>query len=116
MNEYVKVLQNYVGFEGRATRKEYWMFVLINLLISIVLGIIQSVAHLSQVLTGIYTLAVLLPSLAVSVRRLHDTGRSGWFLLLAILPIIGHIILLVFFCLPTKVNDQTFGPANNLTT
>jgi uncharacterized membrane protein YhaH (DUF805 family) len=107
---YLKVLKNYVGFQGRARRKEYWMFVLFSLIVSIVLSIIEAVANLSQVLTGLYSLAVLLPSLAVGVRRLHDTGRSGWWLLIALIPLIGAIILLVFMCLDSEENDNKYGP------
>ena len=80
MQWYLKVLKNYVGFQGRARRKEYWMFVLVNVIVSIVLSIVESIADISSVLTGIYSLAILLPSLAVGARRLHDTGKSGWWL------------------------------------
>jgi uncharacterized membrane protein YhaH (DUF805 family) len=78
MDWYFKVLQNYVGFQGRARRKEYWTFVLYSFIISLVLGILQAVLHMREFLTSIYSLAVLLPTLAVGVRRLHDTGRTGF--------------------------------------
>jgi uncharacterized membrane protein YhaH (DUF805 family) len=107
---YLKVLKNYVGFQGRARRKEYWMFVLFSAIISIVLSIIDAIANLSSVLSGIYSLAVFLPSLAVSVRRLHDTGRSGWWILIGLIPLIGAIILLVFTCQDSQENDNKYGP------
>jgi len=75
---YVKVLKQYFVFQGRARRKEYWMFVLISFIISIVLAIIENILGIASLLTTLYSLAVFLPSLGVSVRRLHDTGRSGW--------------------------------------
>lgn len=106
MEWYLKVLKNYVGFQGRARRKEYWMFALISFIISIVLTIVESVLGLTSVLTGIYSLAILLPSLAVGVRRLHDTGRSGWWLLLGFIPIIGFIVLIVFFCQESEADNQ----------
>lgn len=95
MEWYLSVLKNYVGFSGRARRKEYWMFMLFNILVSIVLNVVGAVI-MAPVLGFIYSLAVLLPSIAVSVRRLHDTGRSGWWLLLSLIPLIGTIVLLIF--------------------
>lgn len=110
MEWYIKVLKNYAVFQGRARRKEYWMFVLFNLIFSIIIGVIEAILDISQYLTYIYTLAILLPSLAVAVRRLHDTGRSGWWLLIAFIPIIGGIILLVFECLDSDPNTNKYGP------
>lgn len=83
MNWYLKVLQNYAGFEGRARRKEYWMFFLFNMLISYGLQIIADITE-TPVLMFIYVLyafGVLIPSIAVSVRRMHDVGKSGWFII-----------------------------------
>ena len=110
MEWYIKVLKNYVVFQGRARRKEYWMFVLFNLIFSIIIGVIEAILDISQYLTYIYTLAILLPSLAVAVRRLHDTGRSGWWLLISFIPIIVGIILLVFECLDSDPNTNKYGP------
>lgn len=104
MNWYVKCLKQYADFSGRARRKEYWMFVLFNVLIMIVLMVIDAALGLSAgdsalgVLSGIYSLAVLIPSIAVCVRRLHDVGKSGWYYLLGFIPIVGPIILLVWYC------------------
>jgi uncharacterized membrane protein YhaH (DUF805 family) len=110
MEWYLKVLKNYVGFQGRASRKEYWMFVLFNVIVAIVLAIVDSLANLHSLLGGLYSLAILLPSLAVGVRRLHDTGRSGWWLFISLIPLIGSIILLVFMCLDSQENDNQYGP------
>jgi len=84
MNYYFKVLQNYVNFNGRARRSEYWYFVLFNIIISILLAIIGTVVGAADIISNIYSLAVLLPSIAVSVRRMHDVGKSGWFILIPI--------------------------------
>jgi uncharacterized membrane protein YhaH (DUF805 family) len=110
MQWYLKVLKNYVGFQGRARRKEYWMFMLFNIIVTIVLAIIESVAGLDSVLSGIYSLAVLLPSLAVTARRLHDIGRSGWWNLINLIPIIGVIVLLVFTCQDSQEGENQYGP------
>ncbi|QRG67199.1 DUF805 domain-containing protein [Brevibacillus choshinensis] len=109
MHWYFDVLKKYVAFSGRARRKEYWMFVLFSVIISLVLSLVENLIGIPQVLTSIYSLAVLLPSLGVLVRRLHDTGRSGWWFLLAFIPVIGTIILLVFMCQDSKEDNQ-YGP------
>lgn len=109
MEWYLKVLKNYVGFQGRARRKEYWMFALVSLIISIALSIVEVIADLSSILTGLYSLATLLPSLAVGTRRLHDTGRSGWWQLLGLIPLIGAIILIVFMCQDSQKHDNKYG-------
>ena len=114
MNWYVAVLKNYVGFNGRAGRQEFWMFVLFNIVIDIVLSIVDLAIN-SQLLAGLYGLAVLLPSLAVAVRRLHDTGRSGWWILIGIIPIIGWIVLIVFYAAEGQPNANQFGPTPRLT-
>jgi uncharacterized membrane protein YhaH (DUF805 family) len=110
MEWYLKVIKNYVGFEGRARRKEYWMFFLISFIINIVLLILENVGNLPSVLSGLYSLAILLPSLAVTVRRLHDTGRSAWWLLIGLIPLIGAIILIVFTCQDSQESDNQYGP------
>ena len=83
MNYYLKVIQNYATFSGRARRSEYWYFVLFNLIFSIVLAILGAVIGF-PLLSTFYSLAVLLPSIAVAVRRMHDVGKSGWFVLIPI--------------------------------
>lgn len=119
MNWYVAVLKKYVDFSGRARRMEFWMFSLISAIISIVLAVIDHLIHTvpdsasgfsGGLLSGIYALAVLLPSLAVQVRRLHDTDRRGWWIFIALIPFIGGIILLVFNVLPGHDGQNRFGP------
>jgi uncharacterized membrane protein YhaH (DUF805 family) len=83
MNYYLKVLQNYATFGGRARRSEYWYFALFNVIIAFVLGFIGGMMG-TTVLSNIYSLAVLIPGIAVGVRRMHDVGKSGWFLLIPI--------------------------------
>ncbi len=114
MNWYIKVLKNYVTFDGRARRKEYWLFFLINLIISIILSVVDSSiagsgASNIGILSTIYSLAVFLPGVAVSIRRLHDTGRTGWWLLIALIPLIGAIVLLVFMVQDSKPGANRFG-------
>jgi len=108
MNWYIGCWKKYVEFSGRARRKEYWMFVLFNIIASIVANVID-VALGTMMIGSLYSLAVLLPSLAVAARRLHDTDRSGWWLLSALIPIVGWIVLLVFFCQNSKPGENRFG-------
>lgn len=110
MQWYLRVLKNYATFRGRARRKEYWMFMLFNAIFSIVAGIIDQVAGIYPAISAIYYLAVLIPSLAVLVRRLHDTGRSGWWILIAFIPVIGGIVLFVFTLLDSQESDNKWGP------
>jgi len=83
MNWYIKVLKQYADFNGRASRQEYWMFQLFNIIVSIVIGFISGFIGV-PILASLYSLAVLVPSIAVGVRRMHDVGKSGWFLLIPI--------------------------------
>ncbi|MED4533474.1 DUF805 domain-containing protein [Metabacillus fastidiosus] len=109
MHWYLEVLKKYAVFQGRARRKEYWMFTLFNVLISIVLSIIEVVGDMPSILTGIYSLAILLPSLAVTARRLHDIGKSGWWILISLIPLIGAIVLLVFTCQDSEEGSNKYG-------
>jgi len=108
MNWYLSVLKKYVTFSGRARRTEYWMFTLFNIIFSIVAGVLDVVLGLGFI-NLLYTLAVLLPAIAVGVRRLHDTDRSGWWMLIGLIPLIGAIVLLVFFCLEGEKQENRFG-------
>ncbi|MDE5814883.1 MAG: DUF805 domain-containing protein [Alistipes sp.] len=102
MNWYLSCLKDhYADFNGRAKRTEFWMFILFNTIASIIVSAIGYLLGIS-VLSSIYSLAVLVPSLAVGVRRLHDTGRSGWWWLIAFVPVIGIIWLVVLWCLESK--------------
>ena len=97
----------YVGFADRATRAEYWYFVLFTIIVSFVLGLFGKAG---SVLSLIFSLATFLPSLAVSVRRLHDGGRSGWWLLLIFIPILGWLVLLFFYVQSSQEEDNEYGP------
>jgi uncharacterized membrane protein YhaH (DUF805 family) len=101
-------LKQYAGFAGRARRSEYWWFFLFNAIVSIVTGIIDAAVG-SQILGIVVGLALLLPGIAVGVRRLHDTGRSGWWLLIVFIPIIGVIVLIVFFCQDSQPTTNSHG-------
>jgi uncharacterized membrane protein YhaH (DUF805 family) len=115
MNWYLGALKKYADFSGRARRREYWFFVLFNIIISIVLTICDvfvgtySAAASIGILTGIYTLAVLIPGIAVTVRRLHDTGRSGWWVLIILVPLIGAIVLLIFMVIDSQPGTNAYG-------
>ena len=115
MNWYIEVMKKYAVFSGRARRQEYWMFVLSNVIIVLFLSIIDGIAGSDSessrnTLTTLYGLTVLLPSLAVGVRRLHDTGRSGWWMLVGLIPIIGAIVLLIFIIQDSQLMDNQYGP------
>ena len=110
MNWYLGCWKKFAEFSGRARRQEFWMFALFNFLVSVAIGIVDGILGTNGALGGLYSLAVLIPSLAVGVRRLHDTDRCGWWLLLPLIPIVGGIILLVFFCSDSKPGANRFGP------
>lgn len=111
MRWYLEVMRKYAVFSGRARRKEYWMFVLFNILISFVLGfatgLIGAILGKGPALLGtvnlIYSLALLVPSIAVGVRRMHDTGRSGWWLLFP-------VVNLVLLCFDSEPDENEYGP------
>ena len=115
MNWYLDAIKNkYVLFTGRARRMEFWYFTLFNIIVSVCLGLLDSMFGLLMMGVGVlqlvYALVILLPSLGVSVRRLHDTGRSGWWLLIALLPIIGGIVLIIFMILDSNPGSNRYGP------
>lgn len=110
MNWYLEVLKKYTVFTGRAGRKEFWFFVLFNIIAYIILSALDAFLGTMGVLGLLYSLAVLLPGLAVSVRRLHDTNRSGWWVLIGIIPLIGFIVLFVFAVMDSDHADNQYGP------
>lgn len=115
MSWYLEVLKKYAVFSGRARRKEYWMFVLFNIIIALVLAFIDGAAGLAGEmgigpLYSLYGLAVLIPAIAVGVRRLHDTNHSGWWFFILLVPFIGAIVLLVFFVQDSQAGDNQYGP------
>lgn len=112
MNWYIEVLKKYAVFSGRAGRSEYWYFVLFNIIISFAIAVFERLIGSggSMGLLGtVYALAVFLPGLAVSVRRLHDTGRSGWWLLVGIIPLVGLIVLIIFMVEDSHPGTNLYG-------
>lgn len=103
------ITKHYVDFSGRATRKQFWLFLLFNALVATVLyllsGMDEILGWLFNVVYVLYSLAIFLPSLAIQIRRLHDAGFSGWLWLLMFLPLLGGLILFVLYLLPTKENN-----------
>ena len=116
MNYYLKVLQNYATFTGRARRSEYWYFALFNLIFGIVAMILDNVLGIPMEgmgnygpLYSLYSIVVLIPGLAVLVRRLHDVGKSGWMFFIALIPIIGAIWLLVLLATDSEAGSNKWG-------
>ncbi|MEM8859197.1 MAG: DUF805 domain-containing protein [Chloroflexota bacterium] len=116
MNWYLKVLKQYFDFKGRARRKEYWMFTLVNVIIFAILAAIDFTVLGADVETGgmilypLYALVVMIPSLAVSIRRLHDSGRNGWYILSVFIPIVGGLVLIYFMVQDSEAGDNKWGP------
>ena len=116
MNWYLVALKKYAVFAGRARRKEFWLFVLFNTLIAVALAVIDMLTGTFDedvglgLFSGLYAVAMIVPSIAVAVRRLHDTDRSGWWYLLVFLPVIGGLVILVFMCLDGTLGSNRFGP------
>ena len=116
MNWYIHVLKNYAVFKGRAQRQEYWYFFLFNIIISIALSMLDSAlgnpgaGEGVGVIGSVYSLAVLIPSIAVGVRRLHDTGRTGWWMFIGLIPLVGILVLLYFFVQDSQHEANEYGP------
>ena len=116
MSWYLEVLKKYAVFSGRARRAEYWYFVLFNIIVAIVLSLIDTLLGTFNfmqgvgLLSGLYSLAVLIPTLAVTVRRLHDVDRSGWWIFINLIPLIGFIVLLVFAVTDGTPGSNRYGP------
>ena len=111
MNWYLKVLNQYFDFSGRARRKEYWMFTLFSLIISWTLAVLDLIfdTYMFTIVSSIYSLLVIIPSVAVLIRRLHDIGKSGWHIFLIFLPLIGWIWLLVLLCMEGETKPNKWG-------
>ncbi|WP_066070632.1 DUF805 domain-containing protein [Neobacillus soli] len=107
---YLKVFKNYAVFEGRARRKEYWMFYLFNAIAPIILLLLATASDSLAILLIIYLLGTLIPSLAVLVRRMHDIGKSGWWILINFVPFVGGIILLIITCTDSQEGANQYGP------
>ena len=115
MNWYLDAWKNYFTFTGRSRRKAYWVFFVFNVLATILANLIDNILGLTgQGVYGpvstLYALAVFLPGLALAIRRLHDTGRSGWWMLLGFIPLIGWIVLLIFFVTDSQPGSNRYGP------
>ncbi|MCY0879492.1 MAG: DUF805 domain-containing protein [Firmicutes bacterium] len=108
MQWYLTVLKRYAVFSGRANRAEFWGYTAVNFIFSLIAAVLNRPTH--GVLESLYALFVFIPSLAVQVRRLHDTNRSAWWLLLVLIPVIGSIILLILDLLPGTPEINRFGP------
>lgn len=110
------VFENYANFSGRARRSEYWYYTLASVIISIILSTLDNFAGLtfgladSGILSSIYSLLVFLPGLGVMVRRLHDVGKSGWFILVVLIPLAGVIWLLIVLCTEGNSGVNAYGP------
>ena len=111
MEWYLKVVRdNYANFNGRASRQEYWMFILFNFIFTIVVGFIDGFLSLGF-LSLLYLLAILIPGLAVLVRRLHDVNKSGWWFFIIFIPIIGAIWMLILLCTDGNPGENSYGPS-----
>tara|TARA_B100000768_G_C11012536_1_gene262645 strand:+ start:157 stop:498 length:342 start_codon:yes stop_codon:yes gene_type:complete len=108
MEYFTGALKRYADFSGRARRKEYWMFILFYLIFYIVLSVIDGFLE-SIWLSSVYSLVLLVPSISVAARRLHDVGKSGWWQLIVLIPLIGAIIL-IFFLVKDSHDDNDYGP------
>ncbi|QSF44295.1 DUF805 domain-containing protein [Paenibacillus tianjinensis] len=106
MDWYLKVVKNYAVFSGRARRKEFWMFVLVNFLIGILFGIAEDFFGVSTLISKLYSLFILIPSLAVLARRLHDIGRTGWWILISFIPFVGFIVLFILACIDSEGTNK----------
>ncbi len=113
LNWFIDPVKNhYADFSGRASRQAYWMFVLVYVVLAIALSIIESIIGLG-ILGFIFTLAVIVPSIAMATRRLHDTGMSGWWQLIALIPFIGWIIAIVLLARKGEVGANKYGPSTD---
>ncbi|HEX5436447.1 MAG TPA: DUF805 domain-containing protein [Gemmatimonadaceae bacterium] len=115
MSWYLAVLSKYADFSGRSRRMEYWMFALMNIVISIAIAIVMAIAGgrnsvMPGLIMGCYSLFVFIPSIAVAVRRLHDIGRSGWWLFIGFIPLLGGIVLLIFSLQDSEPGPNEYGP------
>jgi uncharacterized membrane protein YhaH (DUF805 family) len=115
MQWYLDVLKKYAVFSGRARRKEFWMFVLFNFIAAIVAGILDNILHTTYsnqttgIISTVYSLAVLLPGLGVAIRRMHDLGKSGWWILVSLIPVAGIIWYIVLAATEGQHGDNQYG-------
>jgi len=116
MNWFLLALKKYAEFSGRSQRSEYWFFILFYCLILIALVFVDTMTGLINaaygigLLSGVFGLAMLIPSISVAVRRLHDIGRTGWWILIGLVPLIGFIVLLIFYVQDSQPGTNAYGP------
>ena len=106
--------QNYCNFSGRSSRSEYWWFWLFEILLSFILTCIFGGGTAGTIVSGVFGLAILLPSLGVAVRRMHDIGRSGWWILINLIPFVGLVIWIVWCCKDSEMHPNQYGPVPNV--
>jgi uncharacterized membrane protein YhaH (DUF805 family) len=116
MNWIIAALKKYAVFTGRSRRKEYWMFTLFQIIALVLAMFLDNMLGTMFVLYLVVVVALLVPALAVTARRLHDTGRSAWWILIGLVPIIGGVVLLVFMCLDSEPGANKWGPNPKLET
>ena len=113
MEWYIKVLKQYADFSGRARRKEYWMFTLFNIIMMFVLMFVIMMVKGSPAMLALatiaYSLYIIIPSIAVVVRRLHDIGKSGWWYFIVLVPLVGGILLIVWLCTDSQADENNWG-------
>lgn len=105
ISSYKAMFINYANFKGRTNKRNFWLAVLANVIVSFVVGLVTVLIGL-PVIGMIYMFAILIPSLALEIRRLHDIGKSEWYILLALIPLIGTLVLIYFYCQPSVTNDK----------
>lgn len=110
MHWYIDAFKNYANFSGRARRKAYWMFVLFWFIAAVIAGIVDYILGTNGIFGSLYVLGTLLPYLALSIRRLHDIGKSGWWFFIQLVPLIGGIWLLVLYVTDSQPGDNAYGP------
>ncbi|MFD7097640.1 DUF805 domain-containing protein [Streptomyces xanthophaeus] len=111
MHYYTDVLKKYAEFSGRARRQELWMFVLCNIAVALLVLLVDTLLGANLILYWIYALAVVVPSIALAVRRLHDIGKSGWWYFIGLIPLVGGIWLIVLFATEGQPQANEYGPS-----
>lgn len=107
---YLEAFRKYAVFDGRARRKEFWFFALFNLIVSLIIKSVEEPMGMTGMLSGVYVLATFIPVIALSVRRLHDTGRSGWWILINAIPVAGWIAYIIFAFTDSSAGENQYGP------
>jgi len=113
LDNYIAVLRKYLGFTGRASRREFWMFVFVNLIIGIVFFILTRIPILRVIfwiVLILFILAVIIPSIALGIRRMHDINLGGWFVLLCLIPFVNLIVVFILCVIEGSPYDNIYGP------